>query len=202
MAVSKNQEKTRRLVGLAMLSAIIIVLQIICTFIKFGPFTITLALTPIFIGAALYGAWSGAYLGALLGVVIFLAGLFGWDPATLGLINLNAWSPLFVLVICVLKTAVAGFTAGIVYKAMASKNELAATITASVLCPIVNTALFLVGMFAFFMPTLQAGAAADGKTVIAYAIVGLVGLNFIVEFITVIVLSVAVARIIKAVGKK
>lgn len=202
MAVSKTHEKTRRLVGLAMLSAIIIVLQIICTFIKFGPFTITLALTPIFIGAALYGAWSGAYLGALLGVVIFVAGLIGWDPATLGLITLHEWSPIFVFVICVLKTAVAGFTAGVVYKAMASKSETAATITASVLCPIVNTALFLVGMFTFFMPTLQAGAAADGKGVIAYAILVLVGLNFIVEFITVIVLSVAVARIIKAVGKK
>ena len=40
----RANEKTRRLTGLALMTAIIIVLQVVASFIKFGPFTITLAL--------------------------------------------------------------------------------------------------------------------------------------------------------------
>ena len=59
----RASEKTRRLTGLALMTAIIVVLQVVASFVKFGPFTITLALAPILIGAALYGpkarAWAG-----------------------------------------------------------------------------------------------------------------------------------------------
>ena len=197
---TKTSEKTRRLVGLAILTAIIIVLQVICTFIKFGPFTITLALTPIILGAAIYGPLSGAFLGAVLGLVIFFAGLFGWDPATLGLIQLTSLSPLWVLIICVLKTAVAGFVSGIVYKVISRRNELAASIVASAICPITNTLLFLVGMFSFFYGSLVEWAGE--KSVMLYAITGLVGINFIIEFATVLILSVVISRVVKAVSRR
>ena len=42
----RASEKTRRLTGLALLTAIVVVLQIVASFIKFGPFSITLALAP------------------------------------------------------------------------------------------------------------------------------------------------------------
>ena len=54
----RASEKTRRLTGLALMTAIIVVLQVVASFVKFGPFTITLALAPILIGAALYGPYS------------------------------------------------------------------------------------------------------------------------------------------------
>ena len=41
--------------GLAIFTAIIVVLQVLCTFVRFGPFSITLALAPIIIGTAIYG---------------------------------------------------------------------------------------------------------------------------------------------------
>ena len=75
----KASAKTQRLTGLALMTGIIIVLQIVASFIKFGPFTITLALAPIIIGAALYGAGAGAYLGGVFGVVVFIACAAGWD---------------------------------------------------------------------------------------------------------------------------
>ena len=40
----RASEKTRRLTGLALMTAIIVVLQVVASFVKFGPFTITLAL--------------------------------------------------------------------------------------------------------------------------------------------------------------
>ena len=60
-----SSAKTKRTVGIAIFSAIIVLLQIICTFIKFGPFSITLALAPIIIGAAIYGVGAGAFLGGV-----------------------------------------------------------------------------------------------------------------------------------------
>ena len=36
----RASEKTRRLTGLALMTAIIVVLQVVASFVKFGPFTI------------------------------------------------------------------------------------------------------------------------------------------------------------------
>ena len=58
----KKTEKisgTQRMTGMAILTAIVIVLQLLGSFIRFGPFSISLVLVPIVIGAALYGAWAG-----------------------------------------------------------------------------------------------------------------------------------------------
>ena len=76
----RASEKTRRLTGLALMTAIIVVLQVVASFVKFGPFTITLALAPILIGAALYGPKAGACLGGVFGAVVLLACILGWDP--------------------------------------------------------------------------------------------------------------------------
>ena len=73
----RANEKTRRLTGLALMTAIIVVLQVVASFVKFGPFSITLALAPIIIGAALYGAGAGAWLGAVFGVVVLIACIAG-----------------------------------------------------------------------------------------------------------------------------
>ena len=73
----RMNEKTERLAGLGILTAIIIVLQIISTFVKFGPFSITLTLIPIVVGAALYGVGAGAYLGAVFSATVLLLSVFG-----------------------------------------------------------------------------------------------------------------------------
>ena len=69
---SLTMGKTQRMVGLAIFTAIIIVLQLVSTFIKFGPFSITLAMIPIVVGAAVYGAGAGAYLGGVFSVVVLI----------------------------------------------------------------------------------------------------------------------------------
>ena len=53
--------KTQRMVGLAIFTAVIIVLQLVATFVKVGPISITLTLVPIVVGAAVYGKGAGAY---------------------------------------------------------------------------------------------------------------------------------------------
>ena len=73
--------RKRKLAGLAVFTMIIVVLQILCTFVRFSPFSITLALVPVIIGAAVYGSASGAYLGFVMGLVVLFSGIFGWDGA-------------------------------------------------------------------------------------------------------------------------
>ena len=77
---SLTMGKTQRMVGLAIFTAIIIVLQLVSTFIKFGPFSITLAMIPIVVGAAVYGAGAGAYLGGVFSVVVLICCVTGADP--------------------------------------------------------------------------------------------------------------------------
>ena len=72
------------------------------------------------------------------------------------------------------------------------------SILAAVVCPVVNTGLFLLGCKLFFMETINGWAASVGfDNVGAYMIFGLVGANFLVEMATDIILSPAVLRLIR-----
>ena len=101
----RASEKTRRLTGLALMTAIVVVLQVVASFVKFGPFTITLALAPILIGAALYGPKAGACLGGVFGAVVLLACILGWDPGGAILWNAN---PFLTALVCLGKGILAG----------------------------------------------------------------------------------------------
>ena len=97
------------------------------------------------------------------------------------------------------KGALAGLCAGLVYKALEGKNRWLAVIAAAVVCPVVNTGIFLVGCNLFFMDTIKEWAG--GTNVGVFMITGLVGLNFVFEMLVNIVLSPVVLRLIK-IGKK
>ena len=74
----KNRSMIRNLVLTGILAAIVVVLQIFSGYIRFGPFSITLALVPIIVGGALCGPLSGAFLGLVFGTVVLIndAGAF------------------------------------------------------------------------------------------------------------------------------
>ena len=124
---SKQHDKTRRLTGLAIFTAIIVVLTVLCNFVRFGPFSITLALAPIIIGTALYGKGSGAYLGGVFGAVVIITGLLGWDGGmVMYLMGINSVG---VIVICLGKGIAAGFLAGLVYEIISKKSKKKVWIT-------------------------------------------------------------------------
>ena len=185
--------KTKRLTELTMLAAIVVVLTIFSTFIKFGPFSITLALVPIIIGGVLYGAEGGALLGFVFSLVVLITGLFGWDGGTV--MMLIGIRPLPAILICLLKGTLAGWVAALVYKAIAGKNSKLAVVLASIVCPVVNTGVFIIGMLLFFTSTLESWASGQG--VLYYIIFGLTGINFVVELLSTLALSSVVTAIIK-----
>ena len=71
----------------------------------------------------------------------------------------------------------------------------------TIIAPIVNTGIFLIGCLVFFYPTMAAGAAAEGKNVILYLLTAMVGFNFIVEFAINVVLAPTVTYIVKVISK-
>ena len=188
---SKSVE-TRVLTGVAIFTAIVIVLQLLGAFIRFGPFSISLVMIPIVVGAALYGPAAGAWLGLAFGIVVLISG----DAGAFLAVN-----PLGTIVTVVAKGVLAGWISGLIYKAL-SRHEVPAALAASIAAPVVNTGVFLIGCLVFFMPTITEWATAAGaKNVGTFMIVGLVGINFLMELALNLVLSSTITQLIRM-GKK
>ncbi|MGN1090732.1 MAG: ECF transporter S component [Huintestinicola sp.] len=186
------QNKTKTLVGVGILTAVVIVLQALAIAIRFGPFSITLVLVPIVVGAALYGYKAGAWLGFVFGVVVLFT-----DAGAFLAISVPG-----TVITCVLKGALAGVAAGVVYKLLEKKNQWAAVIGAAVVAPVVNTGVFLLGCVVFFLSTITEWAHGAGfESVGAYMIIGFVGVNFVVELAVNLALSTAIVRILNVIQK-
>lgn len=181
--------KTQKIVGIGLFTAIIVALQLLAASIKFGPFSITLVLAPIVIGAALYGIGAGAWLGLAFGVSVLISG----DSAAFMTIN-----PAGTVATVLIKGVLAGLVAGLIYKAIESKNKTVAVVLAGIACPIVNTGIFLAGCYLFFQEWL---VSVFGTTGFATVVTGLVSVNFAVELGINMVLASVIVRIID-IGKK
>lgn len=187
--MSNTSRKTKKLTVLALLTAIVVVLQALAISIRFGIFTITLVLAPIIVGAALYGAAAGAWLGFVFGVVVVLtdAGPF------------LAVSVIGTIITCISKGVLSGLAAGVVYRLLEKKNSLVASLCAGICAPVVNTGVFLIGCRLFFYETVAAwGAAVGFENTALYMIVSFVGINFLVELGINLVLSSAIVQIVRA----
>lgn len=189
----RSGDSARKLTGLSLLTALVVVLQFIATFVKFGPFSITLALIPIVVGAAIYGPKAGAYLGGVFGVVVLLACIFGWDVGGAILWNAN---PFLTAVLCLAKGALAGWAASRVYSLVAPKSIVGGTVFAAVVSPVVNTGIFCLALFFLYRDILVAWSG--GTSLVVYILTVLVGVNFLVEMGINAVVSPAIVRIIKA----
>ncbi len=189
-----KSEKTKRLVGMGLFTAIVVVLQLVGSGIKLGPFSISLVLVPIVVGAAMYGVKAGAWLGAVFGFAVLASG----DAASFWVVSVGG-----TVVTVMVKGVLAGLAAGLTYQALEKHSLTLAVIAAAVVCPVVNTGVFLLGCKLFFMDTvaLWASQLGFGGDVGRYMIVGLVGMNFIAELVIDAILAPAVTRLIK-VGKK
>ena len=199
---TNSLRKTKTLVGMAIFTAIVVVLQLIASFVKFGFFTPSLVLIPIVIGTAIYGIKAGAWLGFVFGVVVLIACITGADGGGYLMWGVN---PAVTALICVGKGVACGALAGLTYQLLHHKNQILATVAAAVVCPVVNTGLFCLGAVAVFKPLLlewAAGWAAqngmEAVSLVTYVFLGLIGINFLVELLINVVLSPVVVRLLKA----
>lgn len=188
----QNANQIRTLTLGAILTALVIVLQMLGQFIRFGPFSISLVLVPIVIGAAMCGPKISTWLGFIFGVAVLMT-----DAAAFLAISVPG-----TVITVLLKGMAAGLAAGLICKVFEKKNRTFAVILAALLCPVVNTGVFLLGCVAFFLDTVtEWGAGMGYDNAFAYMIFGMVGINFIAEMAINIFLSPVVVRLLK-VGKR
>lgn len=189
-----DREKTVKLATAGILTAIVAVLQFIGASIKFGTFSISLVLIPIVIGAALCGKWISTWLGFVFGVIVLISG-----DASLFL----AIDPLGTVVTVILKGALAGLVGGIFFELLKKINTYFAVIVSAILVPFTNTGVFLIGCRLFFFETVKEwGTGLGFENTFTYMIVGLVGVNFLLELAINVILSPTVVGAIKALRKK
>lgn len=193
-ASGAKRMSTGTLVLGAILTALVVVLQLLGSFIRFGPFSISLVLIPIVIGAATCGAAIGAWLGGVFGLAVLLSG----DAAAFMAVNIPG-----TIITVMLKGILCGLASGLVYKLFEKRNIILATFAAAIVCPIVNTGVFLLGCAVFFLDTVTAwGAGLGYDNAFAYMMFGLVGLNFVFELISNVILSPVSVKLISLIKKK
>lgn len=184
---------TKTMVVGALLTALVFVLQFMGAAIRFGTFSISPVLIPIVIGAVTCGKGMGAWLGLVFGGAVLASG----DAALF--MQFNAVGTILT-VLC--KGAGCGFAAGLVYELLCklTRRPYFAAVAAALICPVVNTGIFLLGCKLFLMDAV-AHLAGGGANLGKFMMFVLVGENFLVEMSVNIIFAPAIVRIIKIVTK-
>ena len=191
-----NTSTVRSITLLAIMIAIVAVMQVISTYVSFGAFKITLTLVPIVVGGILLGPSKGAILGAVFGLMVSIFSVTGADP---GGAMVFAANPAVAWIFCLVRGAAVGALPALIYRAIANKNDKAASVVASICAPVINTGIFIVGMLIFFMPVFNEWMQLSGyENPLNYLIFGLCGVNFLIEFAVAVVFAPAIALIVKA----
>lgn len=186
---NKRSMSTASLVFLAIMTALVILLQVIGGGIKFGLFSISLVLVPIVLGASVGGPLAGAWLGFIFSIAVFLTG----DAAAFLAVNVPG-----TIITVFAKGILAGLISGLTYKAFSKLSTYGAVFASAAICPIVNTGIFLIGCRLFFYETIaEWGAALGYESAAAYMFFGLAGINFLVELATNLILSPVILRLLK-----
>jgi uncharacterized membrane protein len=193
--MNKKQGNTQKLAVLAVLTAIVIILQA-AVVIPLGPFTVTLTMLPIIIGAIMYGPLGGAVLGTVFGVVVSIQVLTGAAGAFST--AMLEYQPAATILICLLKGIAAGLAAGAFFRLFRKASFYLGVVMAAVIAPVVNTGIFSVGCLTIFRSLIQ-DALGTGSNLLLVFLTTFIGLNFLVEFGINVALTPVVMRIFRAV---
>lgn len=192
----------KRVTGMAVLLALVVVLQAALGSIMIGAVQLNFTLIPIVLGAILYGPAVGGILGFACGLVVLIQVMMGGSP-----FYMVIWTntPFVTTLTCLVKTTVAGVVAGWLFRILSKKYTLIGVFVASATVPILNTGLFILGclcmndsivLFQNMLPDFI------GMNPFIFILVVLVTFNFFVELTINLVLSPMLYRVIGIVDKK
>lgn len=185
----------KQIAGISVLLALVIVLQAVGGTISIGAVQLNFTLIPIVLGGILFGPLVGALLGFACGVVVLIQVIMGLAPFY---VIIWANDPIVTVFTCIVKTTVAGFLCGLVYRLLNKKFPTVSLFIASAIVPLINTALFVVGCL--FMTSVS--EMSGGQNILIFILVGLVTFNFFFEFAINVIFAPALKRVIKIVNKE
>lgn len=197
MEKTKKMSVRTMVIG-ALLTALVFILQFMGGAIRVGTFSFSIVLIPIVIGAITCGKKIGAWLGFVFAIAVFATGdasfFMGFNPAG-------------TVITVLLKGVLCGYLSGLIYeliyKAFSQKykgTQHIASIVASIVCPVVNTGVFLLGCKIFLMDAVS--NLAGGSNLGEFMIFGLVGVNFLIELAVNVFFAPVISYIVKVVSEK
>ncbi|MBQ7907144.1 MAG: HAD hydrolase-like protein [Clostridia bacterium] len=202
--MSKNKELIVKMTYLAVLTALVVILQTTGIAIKL-PFLATpvsLVLVPIVLGACLLGVRAGAFLGFVFGLIVTITCCFmGMDPTFTGILFQE--HPVITVLLCLSKSTLAGLVSGLVYKPFKDKNEgmrVVGTFVAAAAAPIVNTGTFIIGCL-IMSDTFNANFTG-GQNIFYVLFIVIAGFNFLFEFALNMILAPTISFVVRVVEKQ
>ena len=187
-----NDLTTKKITGAAVLSAVEIIMITISNYVTIGPVNLNLSLVPIAVGAILYGPWVGGFLGLINGAITIFA------PSTMS--TFMEISPIGTVVVCLLKTSLAGVASAFVFKGF-KKHQFLGSSLAALIVPIINTGLFCIGSYIFFQSWLNVGAQGYDNTFM-FLLFAVMGWNFLIEIGISAVLCPSIYSIVRYFSRK
>ncbi len=168
--------KTKKLTTLAILSAVTVVLQLLSGLLTgILPFSLSLVLIPISVAAWYYGISGGLILGGAFGITVFIQCVTGLDQTGLYLYTLD---PLATFALSFGRCLLVGLIIGLVGRL--KNNNTALKYIYAAFAPTMNTTVF-VALYSLLFNDVLVGAASSYESVMSFIIVGLVGINYIIE---------------------
>ncbi len=166
------------MVQTALLAALEVALTLLV--IPVGAINLNFGLVPIVIAGVFISPLTGAFIGGVSGLVTMFQVLSGQTVFYAFLLTAN---PFLACVLCIVKTAAAGYLSGLIYNLLKNRQTLA-SIAASIICPIANTGIFALGMLTVFGNALMADPVISTWStggLLALVFIVLIGVNFFVE---------------------
>ncbi len=189
-----RKQKTVRLAVAGMLIALELILAFTpLGYLKIGLLSITFMTIPVIVGALTNGLWMGAVLGLTFGLTSFVQ-CFGMDAFGTTLMSLN---PAGTFITCVGARTLMGVCCALIWTGL-GKTKLPQGLRVGISAfsaPFLNTAFFMPCLLLFFWRTdyIQSVAGSIGaKSVLAF-LVGMVGVNGIVEWVVCTAVGAAIS---------
>ena len=195
----KKSFDTRKLVTLAMLSAVLLVISFTpLGYLNIGPLAISLNMIPVGIAAMALGPVGGAVLGAMFGITSFLQCIGVGGTSAMGVILFEI-SPVLAFIQRFVPRLLAGLLAGLVYRGMKKlTNSTVAGFVTGFCAALLNTVLFMLALVLLFGGTEYVQGLIAGRNVIVF-ICAFVGINAVVEMIAATAVVGVVGRVLNKV---
>ena len=186
---------------LAILIALVVVLQLFASSIPMFGITLNFALIPIVLAGILLGVAGGSIVGFACGLVVFITtAVLGQEPATAFLFQTN---PVVLTLICIGKTTVAGAVCGLMFWWLKRYNVYLAVIISAFIVPIMNTGVYMLGMVLMKGSVSEFLALDTSSAGVVFGVVfGIIWLNFVLELAVTGIFAPVIYRVLKAVDKK
>ena len=185
-----HNANVKKMVGISIMTALVVVLQLLGSFIRLGPVSISLVLIPIVVGAAMYGPTAGSVLGGVFSIVVLL------QPDTAFFYGISFFGTVITVLV---KGTLAGLLSGLTFQVLRHKNEWVAVGLAAMVCPLVNTGIFALGCRLFFWDALA--QMGNGNAMFALLTI-MIGFNFVAEFAMNVICSPIIVRILHSAKKR